>query len=79
MPSLERCLCQGVIAPKNGGPMMCPTTREEYGEDSSMWYVDDPRPLKDRRNWTPEKMNELLQREALCRITSKQTVTVKEN
>ena len=51
--------------------MMCPTTREEYGEDSSMWYVDDPRPLKDRRNWTPEKMNELLQREALCSIASK--------
>ena len=31
-----------------------------------MWYVDDTRPLTDRRNWTPEKMNELLERKALC-------------
>ena len=45
--------------------MTCPLTQEEYGEDSLMWYVDDPRPLTDRRNWTPEKMNELLERETL--------------
>ena len=46
--------------------MMCPLTREEYGEDSLMWYVDDPRPLTQRRNWTPSKMNELLEREVFC-------------
>ena len=65
MPTTQLCLCQGVIAPK-GGPMMCPLTREEYGEDSSMWYVDDARPLTDRRNWMPTKMNELLRREVVC-------------
>ena len=65
MPSLERCNCQGVIAPKRG-PMMCPLTREAYGEDNTMWYIDDPRPLTDRANWTPGQMNELLQRDALC-------------
>ena len=56
---------------------MCPMTREEYGNDSSMWYVDDPRPLTDRRNWTPTKLNPLLQRDtAVC---SKLNVNFKES
>ena len=65
MPSVQRCVCQGVIAPKRG-PMMCPSKREEYGEDSQMWYTDDPRPLTDRANWKPNVLNHLLERVDLC-------------
>ena len=66
MRSVDRCVCQGVIAAPKRGRMMCPLTREEYGEDYQMWYTDDPRPLTDRANWKPDILNELLERVALC-------------
>ena len=65
MRSVDRCVCQGVTAPKRGH-MMCPLTRADYGEDYQMWYTDDPRPLTDRVNWKPDILNELLERVELC-------------
>ena len=64
MPSFERCLCQGVIAKK--GATMCPLKEEEYGYDGKFWYTDEPKPLTVRSNWNPVKLNELLEREAIC-------------
>ena len=66
MPSLERCICQGVIAKKGAMMGMCPLTEEDYGYDGEFWYTDEPTPLTVRSNWYPVKLNKLLEREAIC-------------
>ena len=63
MPFAERCQCQWVVAPEYKNALQsCPGVGDESIESNdSWWYTDDKRPLTDRRNWNPEKLDQLLE------------------
>ncbi|XP_072028212.1 hyalin-like [Amphiura filiformis] len=60
----ERCFCQAVVAPRP--PTQACNGVDEYAEDIKLWYVDDPRPLINRINWTKEALDKLLDRAEYC-------------
>ena len=67
MPKEDICFCQGVIAPNNRGTASCPAAPQNEHPGSVMWYTDNPNPLTSRKNWTPEKLDQLLDRVRFCR------------
>lgn len=68
MPWDERCLCQGVVAPKEGSnpPRDCPLVRGDVNGTNGYWFTDNKKDLTRRRNWTPSKLNDLLERAVYC-------------
>ena len=61
----ERCLCQGVVAPRTPGNRHCSVV-EDTVED--LWFTDDPTPLTNRNNWKREKLDDLLDRSECCKF-----------
>ena len=66
--SKDRCDCERVIAPKVKCTPSCARKAPFAGitEAIEMWYIDEPELLTRRENWTPERMDELLDRVVLC-------------
>ena len=66
LPRKQRCLCQGVVAPEIKHSKLCQRGGTEIDED--LWFIDDhiARSLTNRQNWTPEKLDELLDRRECC-------------
>ena len=60
IPSKDRCACDSVVAPK----FEC--TSSSRRKPPEMWYIDEPKPLTRTENWTPKKLDELLERTDLC-------------
>ena len=65
--STERCWCKRVVAPKRIGPS-CPVIPDRHGNVEPLWYIDDPRELGLSVNWTPDKLDELLDRAICCKL-----------
>ena len=59
----ERCYCQTVVAPTFISIYNC-----SLNEMSSkwLWYTSDPVPLTKQENWTPERLDKLLERIGYC-------------
>ena len=65
----EICYCKRVVAPTFISQESC--GREEdraYSDNSScnLWFVDNPTPLKQPKNWNKEALFRLLQRDKYC-------------
>lgn len=65
MRSTDRCFCKRVVAPTYMGPS-CPGIPDGLDDVEPMWYIDQPGAVTLPVNWTPEKLDELLERAALC-------------
>ena len=64
LPSKERCLCQGVVAPEQRADHSCYSGSASETDD--LWFIDNPFHLVRRENWTPKKLDKLLERDKLC-------------
>ena len=72
LPAQKRCSCIAVAMRRT--PLdfnSCPAdksreVRKGSEVEEELWFTDDPKPLTQRWNWTPEKLNELLERESDC-------------
>ena len=62
IPSLKRCECQGVVLRKHTRNIDCPFMEKL----KDLWFTDDPVPLTYRWNWTPEILDEMLDRKIAC-------------
>ena len=61
--------CQRVVAPRFLSDQSCARYRDaDTLED--LWLTDDPAPLINQRNWTPEKLDKLLGRSQHCKFYS---------
>ena len=65
--STERCWCTRVVAPKRIGSS-CPVIPDVNVEPLWYWYIDDPRELGLSVNWTPDQLDELLDRAICCKL-----------
>ena len=63
LPSMERCICQGVVAPSLSSRNCGPSTRLT---STDLWFIDDPRLLTQRSNWNKQALDTLLERSAYC-------------
>ena len=63
LPLKERCLCQAVTVPEVRHTNNCFATKVI---SESLWFTSDPAPLIRRENWTPEKLDDLLERSEYC-------------
>ena len=61
MPSWKRCRCDRVMISLVDNTPYCPQLPAE-----TMWFTDDQDVLKQKANWTPEKLDQLLERKTLC-------------
>ena len=59
----ERCLCHAVTAPLLRRSRHCFVSQMM---SEPLWFTSDPSHLTRRENWTPEKLDELLERKAFC-------------
>ena len=70
LPYNERCLCQGVVAPRIEPGHTCANVDDQGSTDDSwnLWFVDDYKvgPLTRRHNWNKEGLDDLLQRSEYC-------------
>ena len=67
LPSKERCICQAVIAVKNDGRAGCRIPGGDgLHQQEDLWFTDEKDQLVRRVNWTPEILNELLERSVAC-------------
>ena len=71
LPYNERCLCQGVVAPKHTPSHSCATVNTQHCSNDSkreLWFVDDSEvgPLTRRHNWNKGVLDDLLQRSNYC-------------
>ncbi|XP_072048588.1 uncharacterized protein [Amphiura filiformis] len=64
LPSAERCYCTRVLPPVRKLSNKCNTYNKDKME--SLWFTDYPGLLTKRENWTPEKLDELLERKQFC-------------
>ncbi|XP_072025123.1 uncharacterized protein [Amphiura filiformis] len=64
LPFHERCLCQGVVAPRQSPAHLC----TELDIVNKLWYVDDPTPLTNRIYWNKESLDILLDRAEYCDV-----------
>ena len=66
--SKDRCDCERVVAPKFKCTPSCARKAPFAGnkEAIEMWYINEPELLTMRENWTPERMDQLLERVDLC-------------
>ena len=66
LPRKERCLCQGVVAPKTTHSKPC--QGGGIGTDDDLWFIDDDiaRSLLNRQNWKQAKLDQLLNRQECC-------------
>ena len=70
MPRKEVCSCQRVVAPKMLTSQSCLTHNNEDALED-LWLVDDPNLitlLTNRRNWTPAKLDNLLEQSNCCKF-----------
>ncbi|XP_072016385.1 uncharacterized protein [Amphiura filiformis] len=65
LPYKGRCFCQVVRAPRKVATTTCHRRNEE---EDSYWYTSDPQELTQRENWTPEKLDVLLERTGFCDV-----------
>ena len=63
LPKQERCYCQHVIAPTFISIHDCYTNMME---STQLWFTSDSVSLTNRENWTPERLDELLERMGYC-------------
>ena len=69
IPRNELCLCQGVVAPQTSGTRSC-HRRGDTDDRDNLWSTLDRilvSHLTDRRNWTPAKLDYLLERSHCCK------------
>ena len=71
LPYNERCLCQGVVSPKDTPAHTCTAIDEEYCTDDSsckLWFVEETEvgQLTARHNWNKGSLDQLLRRSGLC-------------
>ena len=67
IPSDEICYCQGVVAPRSS--KTCSKADHFACSDTNsgnLWFVNDPAPLTQRRNWNKEALDQLLERSDYC-------------
>ena len=67
LPRKERCLCQGVVAPRTPGNQHCSVVKETV-DIEDLWFTDDPTPLTNRNNWKREILDDLLDRSECCKF-----------
>ena len=66
MPTVERCFCTIVLAPKFLSEN-CPTALQDASVDrEDLWFTDDKELLKNSMKWTPEQLYQLLERAEFC-------------
>ena len=67
MPTVERCFCTIVLAPKFLSEN-CPTALKDASvvEREDLWFTDDKELLKNSMKWTPEQLDQLLERVEFC-------------
>ena len=67
MPTVERCLCTIVLAPKFLSEN-CPTTSTDASvvEREDLWFTEDKELLTNSMKWTPEQLDQLLERAGFC-------------
>ena len=61
MSSSMRCRCDRVMISLVDNTPYCPKLEKE-----TMWFTDKQNELKDKSNWTPDKLDELLERKTFC-------------
>ena len=67
MPTVERCHCQAVVAPKERNPPRnCPLVRGDLHDTGEFWYTDAKKNITSRINWNPIALNKLLERAEYC-------------
>ena len=63
LPTEKRCYCNGV-AMRISEISNCPD--DNYPNPKELWFTDEPKILTQRSNWTPEKLDVLLDRVDDC-------------
>ena len=66
LPKYEICLCQGVVAPRVSAGRTCHRNGKTE-TTQQLWFTDDPSSLTNRNNWTPKKLDALLNRTHCCK------------
>ena len=61
LPYKGRCLCQIVLNPRN-----IMSNCQVMDEEDVFWFTNDSDILTQRANWTPEKLDILLERNGYC-------------
>ena len=61
----ERCYCQGVVAPEQMTSRTC-SGKGDYAQIDDLWITEDPGPIIQRKNWSPAKLDQLLERNVFC-------------
>ena len=61
MASRMRCQCDRVVISLVDNTRYCPKLPKE-----AMWFTDNQDKLKQPANWTPDKLDELLDRKTFC-------------
>ena len=67
LPQKERCFCQRVVAPQISGSRSCVRVNDTDNIED-LWFIDDPTTVTNPRNWTPRKLDDLLDRSQCCNI-----------
>ena len=61
----ELCYCQGVVALEQITTRTC-SGQDDCAHADDLWFTDHPDPLTQRQNWSPPKLDQLLERSVLC-------------
>ena len=65
LPYAERCLCTWVVV-LGDGKQSCTPAIAETDKHPIWWFTDEPGPLTLKDNWTPAKLDLLLERAEFC-------------
>ena len=68
-PKKDLCFCQWAVAPKIAllsTDQSCPRN-EDSNAMAELWFTDEPTSLTNHTNWTPKKLDALLNRTYCCK------------
>ena len=61
MPTLMRCMCDAVMISHVDNTLNCHKITQDI-----MWFTDNHQQITHKSNWTPEKLDQLLDRQIMC-------------